>query len=285
MKKSHIKILGITLFIIALCCFVFIQTLEAKSIEKAEKTESNIQLYTLNCGSADIHDGVAFSDTYFYGHKPLHLVDPCFLIKHPKGWMLWDLGFGDVYVGHATGHTVRGTVMTINVPVSLISQLEQLGLTPEDIHYVSVSHTHFDHIGNANLFKKATWLIQEREYQSIQNTPIAHVMLNKTFLQGDSDVFGDGTVIILNTPGHTIGHQSLQIQLAKAGTIVLSGDVYHTKAARIHKLVPTFNYSRAETLASMLRLESIIQNTHGRLIIQHAPQDYAELPVFPQYLD
>lgn len=273
--------------------FIFTHALYAESAETKLGFSADVRVYALNCGYIDIHDGAPFSDTSFYPHQPIRLTDPCFLIKNPKGWLLWDTGLGDQYVDHT--FTDKKLGVTLTVPVSLAAQLKQLGLTPNDIRYVALSHTHFDHTGNAHLFAHATWLLQRAEYQFIQQKPLSPTVASNTFqilsaankilLDGDYDVFGDGTVQILRTPGHTPGHESLEIKLAHQGVIILSGDLYHTRQSYLFKQIPVFNTSRAETLASMARIEGILHNTHGRLIIQHDPNDFKSLAKIPDYLN
>ncbi len=252
----------------------------------------DVRLYTLNCGTIDIHDGASFSDTNFYSHASMTMADPCFLIKHDHEWLLWDLGLGDRYLGKPYQDKKYG--VTLKVDVTLQSQLQQLGLSPDNIHYILLSHTHFDHMGNATMFPHATWLIQRDEYQAIQQRllPIAvepklAAVLNqvhKKLLDSDDDIFGDGTIIILRTPGHTAGHQSLQLNLPETGTIILSGDFVHLEKAYQFKQVPVGNHNRADTLASIARIEGILKNTHGRLIVQHDLKDYEALPKPPAYL-
>ncbi len=252
----------------------------------------DVRLYTLNCGYINVHDNASFSDTDYYSHTPTKLADPCFLVKHNNDWLLWDLGLGDQYVGHVTESSQYG--VSLIVPVSLADQLKALKLAPNDIKYVAVSHAHFDHTGNISLFPHSTLLMQRKEYASIQNNPPPMAVkdslysyletMPKKLLDHDYDVFGDGSVLIIRTPGHTPGHQSLQLQLAKSGVVVLSGDVYHSRAAYRYKLVPVFNANRADTLASMERIDGILKNTKGRLIIQHDIGDFASLPKSPEYL-
>ncbi len=254
---------------------------------------ADVYLYVLNCGTINVSDFYNFSDTGFYPHAPRTIADPCFLIKHNHSWMLWDLGVGDQYAGKGNV-AISQYGVTVNVPVSLLTQLREIGLTSKDIQYVGLSHVHFDHTGNVNLFPNATFLMQQVEYQSLQNKPLPpatesdlYALLKKAhkkLLNGDYDVFGDGTVIILSTPGHTIGHQSLELKLAKSGVIILSGDLYHTHAAYEHQLVPCFNYSRSETLTSMDKVNAILVKTNGRLVIQHDLNDFNTLPKFPQFL-
>ena len=107
----------------------------------------------------------------------------------------------------------------------------------------------------------------------------------KILIVGDYDVFHDGTVKIISTPGHTPGHESLQLTLLHAGTVILSGDLYHTRLSYLHQQMPIFNTRHKETLTSMTQINSILKKTNGRLIIQHDPQDYMSLPKIPHYLN
>ncbi len=257
----------------------------------------DIRLYTLDCGNITMRDGYDFSDIGYYQHKTLYFSDPCFLIKHPKGWMLWDTGIGDKYYQHPLNDNSHGYIL--NEPKTFISQLHELGLEPNDIRYLGLSHTHWDHTGNANLFQgPTTWLLQRSEYTDLQNkyplskeqndsfaSVIQSDRVHKLLLNGDYDVYGDGTLVILYTPGHTIGHQSLKITLPKSGVIILPGDLYHTRQAFQHELVPSYNYNRADTLASMKRIEGILAINKGRLIVQHDDKDIKSLPQIPNYLN
>jgi N-acyl homoserine lactone hydrolase len=256
-------------------------------------SESGIRLYALNCGTIEMKDMAGYSDTGEYDGQSGIMADGCFLIQHPKGWLLWDTGLGDGLVGHPMEMPAFG--VRFYETVSLVSQLAQLGLSPKDILFVGISHAHMDHTGNLALFPGSQLLIQKAElaYSSSQSTMSAvdtHLaerekQAHSDPLAGDHDVFGDGKVKILSTPGHTPGHQSLQIQLARTGTVILSGDLYHLRQNFLHRRVPVYNTNRAETLASEDRIEKILSNTHGRLVIQHDPKDFSALPAFPKYLD
>src|SRR5262249_37795011 len=181
------------------------------------------------------------------------------------------------------------------VTATLAGQLKALGIAPQDVTHVAFSHLHFDHTGNANLFGAATWLMNRAELAWAANPPPGAFVQPESFsayksaktemIDGDHDVFGDRSVRILKAPGHTPGHQVLLVKLRTAGTVVLSGDLYHLRANRTHRRVPEFNTERADTLASMDRIEKIIKNTKARLVIQHDPADFAALPRFPAYLD
>lgn len=250
-----------------------------------------VRLYALNSGSLSYGDMATFSDTGDYDGRPGEIPVPYFLIRHPKGYLLWDTGLSpdaaDLYGPY-------GIIAKVGDP--LPKQLARLGLTPDHIQYLAMSHLHADHAGNANLFKRSTWLLSRREIAwATANPPPPGVApwLFSYYSQArvqwigddDYDVFGDGSVRILRAPGHSAGHAVLMLRLAHAGTVILSGDLAHLRASYKYRRVPTTNDNRAETLASFDRVDRLLANYHARLIIQHAPEDFASLPKFPAYLD
>jgi N-acyl homoserine lactone hydrolase len=255
---------------------------------------SEVRLYTLDCGHATFQDMSGFSDTGEYDGKSGEVAAPCFLIRHPKGDLVWDLGLGDHFASPPEGSDVAPGVHVV-VHSTLTAQLQSLSLTPKDIRFIAFSHLHWDHTGNANLFPDSTWLMNSAELAAGSVMPPPGGVLPETWsavksaktvpIDGDYDVFGDGSVMILRAPGHTPGHQVLKLKLAKSGTVILSGDLWHQRASRDFKRVPTFNANRADTLASMARVETILKNTNGRLIVQHDIKDYSALPKPPAYLD
>lgn len=253
---------------------------------------NEVRLYSLDCGKIQFKDMSMFSDTGEYDGKPGELSDPCFVIVHPKGVLVWDTGLGDKLAETKGG--VDFPLGHMQVDATLIDQLKQIGLTPSDVTYLAFSHTHFDHTGNANEFPDATWILNKTELAWDESNPGEFVKIDsfsayktakKQMIDGDYDVFGDGTVRILKTPGHTPGHQSLELKLKKSGVVILSGDLVHQRANFVHRRVPSFNVSRADTLASMDRIATILKNTHGRLVVQHDANDFKALPKVPKYLD
>jgi len=261
--------------------------------------DTNIRLYTLDCGRAEFKDFGLGSDTGDYDGRPAELVDPCFLIKHPKGWLLWDAGLPATLPRGVSGGVAPQDMMAklgfrTWIVRPLADQLAELGLEPQDIDYVAFSHMHFDHVGNANLFTRATWILNRDELAWALAEP-PHVSMvpelfsgyasaKKRLIDGDFDVFGDGTVRILKAPGHTPGSGALLVKLPQAGPVLLSGDLYVTLEGRLHRHVPGGNADRAATLASMDRIETIVRLQHARVVVQHAPEDFARLPRAPQYL-
>ena len=255
----------------------------------------DVRLYTLDCGRLEFKDMGIFADTGEYDGTPGKLTASCYVIKHPKGVLVWDTGLGDKIAEMPQGLDLFGGLIHESVPVTLASQLKQMGLAPADITYVAFSHLHGDHAGNANLFTGSTWILNAKEIAWATATPpplgvdpsvfSGYKTAKTQMIDGDYDVFGDGSVRILKAPGHTPGHAVLEVKLQKSGVVILSGDLYHVHENRSFERVPIFNDSRADTLASMARIEKIVKNTHARFVIQHNAEDFAKMPKFPAYLD
>ena len=247
----------------------------------AAKPAPDMMLTRIECGTPQppVAINQRFSDTYAYGDKKVQFVYSCYLIKHGDDYMLWDTGFAP------------GTPNT-GPKESIPDQLAKLNVKPEQIKYVGISHFHGDHTGQLPSFTKATLLIGAREWEGItaaKPAEGANVKAFESWTKGDSkvepqsmdkDVFGDGSVIVLRTPGHTPGHQSLLVKL-KSGAYILSGDAVHFHENWESNGVPVFNFDRAQTLASMDRLRKIMQIHKAKLIIQHDQRDIKLLPAFP----
>lgn len=252
-----------------------------------------VRLYTLDCGRIDFTDMHVFSDTGEHDGEKGVMPVTCFLIRHGKDWMLWDAGLGDEIAASPQGQVKVG--LHFRVPRTLASQLTELGLRPDDIKYVGLSHLHADHSGNARLFPHATFLVSPAELAWARQTPtpdgvladrVAAVMAAKVEpAPGDLDVFGDGTVQMISTPGHTPGHHALLVRLPRTGVVLLSGDVAHFQENYDRALVPIGNASRAETIASVGRLHGLAAHYHAKVVIQHAAGVFEAMPKLPAYLD
>jgi N-acyl homoserine lactone hydrolase len=242
---------------------------------------ADLTLTRLDCGtSATPSDVARFSDTFAYNGLKVQLTFSCYLIKHGSDYMLWDTG------NPATGSPA-------SPKTSLVDLLAQLKLTPDQIKYVGISHYHGDHIGQVNSFPQATLLIGKGDWDVlISPNPVAaaNPAPFATWISGggkvepiplDKDVFGDGSVIMLNTPGHTPGHHSLLVKLKELGNVLITGDLAHFRENYDSNGVPTFNTSHAETLSSLDRFKKIATNLHATVIIQHDARDISKLPAFP----
>ncbi len=267
--------------------------LAAAAPAQAAKPSPDIALYAMDCGRLTMADADAFADDGSYKGVAKELVVPCFLIRHPKGRLIWDTGLPQAIADMPGGKGPGG----ITIAHKLTDQLKELGLSPADIKYLSISHSHFDHIGNAGLFASATWIVDplERDYafrpaaraDKIAFGAYAALENSKTVLiEGDGpyDVFGDKKVMIYKAYGHTPGHTVLLVRLAKAGPVILTGDMWHIAESRTARRVPRFNFNRADTLASMDKVEALAKATKAKVIMEHVPADFDSLPKFPEAL-
>jgi len=252
------------------------------------------RLYVLYCGEAQIPDISPWAPGTAPG-TPMLFSDNCYLIKHAKDYMLWDSGLTDSLVDKPDGmQGPRGMIMRRKE--TLAAQLAQIGVAPADIKYLAFSHTHSDHVGNASMFTAATLYIQQAEYdaafgpEATTRYGFAPALYEKLRanpvikLNGDYDVFGDGSVKILSTPGHTPGHQSLLVRLPKTGAVVLSGDLVHFRANFEARRAPSFNFDRDQSLQSIDKVAAILKSEHAQLWINHDSAQSATISHAPQYV-
>lgn len=253
-----------------------------------------LRLYVLDCGSIDVLDISMFQPGVDVGQQR-HLTDSCYLIVHPKGVMIWDTGLPDALAKEPGGKIAKDNFV-LRVNKTLLSQLYDIGYPPKTVRLMGLSHLHGDHVGNANLFPGATVLIQVPEYgaafsknpQAYGYNPADYASLHRNpikILHGDYDVFGDGTVVIKSTPGHTPGHQSLFLKLARTGNILLSGDMVHYMDNWDNKRVPSINYDKAASLKSMQDMEKFMEDNHAELWIQHDAGQNAGIRHAPYYYE
>ena len=176
----------------------------------AQPAKSGVErLYILNCGEGVAGDISRWSPGVNEG-KSMDFVDNCYLIKHAQGWFLWDTGIPDAVAAMPNGLAPADPkAVAWHRPKTLAAQLDQLGVKPSDIKAIAVSHTHPDHIGNVELFPAAMLYVQKAEYDwpGVNDAPRFKPEHPVTKLEGDRDVFGDGSVTILATPGQ-IGRAS-----------------------------------------------------------------------------
>jgi N-acyl homoserine lactone hydrolase len=255
----------------------------------AQPARPGVEMWRLDCGEIGVTDLNVFSDTHAYVGRQMTLTDSCYLIRNGDRYLLWDAGL----TGDLIGNNRQDGVFRLSLRERIVTQLARIGVQPGQITFVGVSHYHFDHIGQLADFPGATLLIGNGDWDVVRGSG-APANLAAPFrrwidggasvqpLRGDHDVFGDGSVTVLNMPGHTPGHRSLLVRLPRTGPVMLTGDLYHfTENMRTGRM-PIFNTDRADTLASMARFQEIARNLRARIIIQHEPADVRRLPAFPQ---
>ena len=253
------------------------------------------RMYVLNCGESVTNDISRWSPGVNVGQSG-EFGNNCYLIRHAKGWMLWDSGFSDSVAAMPDGLVAAGGALRAKMPKTLVSQLAEVGVKTTDITYIAFSHFHPDHSGNANLFPNATLYIQETEYDAIFGpTPQKFGFNPATYdklkgnpvvkLKGDFDVFADGSVTILSTPGHTPGHQSLMVRLQRTGVVILSGDLAHFQSNWDNRRVPSMNFSGDQTTASMNKVAAIIVTEKAQFWINHDKAQSLKMPRPPAYFD
>jgi len=255
----------------------------AVSAQTAEVTLTRLDCAGPNATPSDV---ARFSDTYAFEGKKVQLTASCYLIKHGSDYLIWDTGYPTKESGIA-----QGNAPTVKTP--LTEHLAKLNLKPEQIKYVGVSHYHGDHIGQAGSFPSSTLLIGKGDWDALSNAQpggMANPAPVKHWISGggkvevvpkDKDIFGDGTIVMLDTPGHTPGHHSLLVKLKEKGNVLLTGDLAHFHENYDSNGVPPFNTSRHETLASLDRFKAMAKNLKATVIIQHDARDIDKLPAFP----
>lgn len=244
------------------------------------ETPEALKLYVFDCGA------IRFDDVASFGlsnqETPVReLFVPCYLIEHGSGddvrRLLFDAGLPPDIAGQGEVEPEPG--MRLAYARSLEDQLSDLGLAPADVELVAFSHLHFDHVGSANLFAASTLLIQAPDFEAGFDDPDPRLFpmplyaalkeSPRVLLNGDHDVFGDGRVRLISAPGHTPGHQTLLLDLEETGPVLLSGDLYHFRESRALRRVPVFNSDADQTLASMTRIEALLEAEGATLWIEH----------------
>ncbi len=245
----------------------------------------SVRLHVLDGGFIHGYDATDLADDGAYDGRLIDLPAPCFLIRHPDGDLMWESGIS---------RTRTDLEIEVEFGLTLEAQLAELGTTPAQIRFVALSHGHWDHSGNAGLFARSTWIVNPAERAAMFDDEMRATQAMDDYgaleeaetllITEDHDLFGDGSVRIIQSPGHTPGHTVLLLRLADAGPVLLSGDLWHLTESRTHRRVPPFNIDRAQTLDSMDKVEEIVSATGARVVIQHEAADIAGLPRFPDYL-
>lgn len=257
------------------------------------------KLYRLDCGHSLANDESVWTPGENVG-RSIEFSSTCWLIEHGSQRLLWDTGVPEAALNDPRGWSTLPKLIVYHLDRSLVDQLAEIGLKPGDIGSVAISHTHGDHIGNMSLFSNSTILMQRSEYRWIHspNGPndnvnqlmaLARKLLGKPknlkLIDGDTNIFGDGSVTLVSTPGHTPGHQSLLVHLKNSGFIILSGDVVHIEENFEKNIVPSLNTSKAESIASMEKVRRMMGAYKATLFINHDKSQTDKLKLLPAFYD
>jgi N-acyl homoserine lactone hydrolase len=268
----------------------------AQQPQKPQPPQS-LRLYVLDCGR------ITPASVEQYGLKPsemanTEMITPCFLVVHPSGSLIWDTGEIPDSAFKDGVSPQKLNAFTVDRP--LLPQLAAIGYTPANITYLALSHYHGDHVANASLFARSTWIVQKGDRDPIlaprpagQPSRVADAKYfeglanSKTILLNgeDHDVFGDGTVLIKSTPGHTPGHQSLFLKLTNTGNVLLSGDLYHYPEEITYKKIPSFDADKEQTAKSREMIEEFVKQNHAQLWIQHDYTAGIKRKIAPEFYD
>lgn len=257
------------------------------------RAPKSLRLYVFDGGSLNIPD----TSPYRLKKEDLattYMSVACFLVVHAKGTLMWDAGAVPDSAFKPGGGP--GTIRYATAMKPLGTQLAGVGYSPADITYLALSHFHWDHVGNANLFAGSTWLVTQAERDVMFSDPpsprtepqnYSALKNSKTVIltKSEYDVFGDGTVIIMAAPGHSPGHQVLFLKLAKTGPVMLSGDLYHYPEERKLNLIPTTEFNADQTVASRAAVEAFLKKTGAQLWIQHDFNGNAKLRKAPSFYE
>jgi glyoxylase-like metal-dependent hydrolase (beta-lactamase superfamily II) len=274
-----------------LVCLALVPAVRAADAPKPQVRE--LRLYVFDCGTISPMDPATFNLKPGEIKGSADLVTPCFLVVHPKGTLMWDVGqVPDVHIPDDGTEVVEEGVL--RAKRRLGTQLAAVGYHPADITYLAMSHYHGDHTANANMFARSTWIVQQADYDAmfdpnnvgskylsefkdLKNS--RHIILKNE----DYDVFKDGTVIIKTAPGHTPGHQMLFLKLRHTGPMLLAGDLYHLPEEKTLDRYPTFEFDPALTRVSRKKEQELVRQTGAFEWIQHNPAIYAKAKKAPDF--
>ena len=250
------------------------------------------RMYVLECGESRTSDVSANWSPGVDVGVSREFSDNCYLIVHGERLFLWDTGMSDAIAAKPEGVSAAGGLLTLWVRKTLASQLEALGIPPTAVTDIALSHFHADHAGNANLFSSAKLFIQRPEFDAAFGADAAKFGFNPALygqlednpimqLNGDHDVFGDGSVMILSTPGHTPGHQCLLVRLPERGPVVLSGDMVHFRDNWTHRRIPSRNFDKGQSAQSMEKVSALLAKENAELWINHDKAQSATIAKAP----
>jgi N-acyl homoserine lactone hydrolase len=265
------------------------------------------KLYAFSSGALTIGKGALVN---FGAMEPtIQVPVGFFVIRHPKGNVLFDTGNNDKIIKDPSYWGASFTALKpVNTPdVAIDTQLQKIGLKPDDIKYVVPSHLHLDHGGNVGKFPNSTIVVQRDEIvnafwpkagtggpymigdvmplrASNSDYPNAQKMLQ---LEGDLDLFGDGTLVVKRWVAHTPGSQMMTVRLKNTGLIILTGDNVYFRE-NVEKSVPpniVLAYNPSGFLTAFEWIRQTMANEKADFFTAHDPDAFKAMKKAPEFYD
>lgn len=256
---------------------------------------SDMRLYIFNVGTIRLEKGhmTAGKDM----GKWIEISIPAYLITHPKGNVLFDTGMSMDLIDRPKERW--GDVADVFIPImekgqDIVSKLAELGYVPDDIDIVINSHLHLDHAGNNEYFPKAKFIVQREEIRTAYYPEIFQRAgyfradfdhpLNYFEIEGDYDVFDDGKIICMFTPGHTQGHQSLLLTLENTGKVILPADVCHLRENLDLPILPGLCWHPTLAMKQLMKFRDL-RDKGVTILLGHDIDEFATYKQAPEYYD
>jgi glyoxylase-like metal-dependent hydrolase (beta-lactamase superfamily II) len=221
---------------------------------------------------------------------------PAFVVDHPEGLLLFDSGLhpeAQVDPERRLGRAAPLFTVELAADEHVGARLAALGVDPAAVRWLVTSHLHFDHTGGHASVPNATVVVQRAEWTAGQDPDLAQALFFDTAnydlghavqcVDGEHDVFGDGRVVCVPTPGHTPGHQSLRVRLDDGREVVLTADACYLRRTLDELALPPFGWDLTVQRASVLRLRAL-RDAGARIVCGHDPDEWATVPQAPQTL-
>jgi N-acyl homoserine lactone hydrolase len=220
---------------------------------------------------------------------------PFYLLRHPRGDVIVDGGNPLAVARDARAHwggLADIFVVNMGEEQHCAAQLIQLGVDPAAVKYIVQTHLHIDHTGALGHFPNASVIVHERELEAARTaeSPEASGYVRADYERpdlrwqtwsGELDLFGDGTVRLIETPGHSAGHTSLLLQLEQTGPMLLTADASDNRDMWEGRAHPRAFHSRDEANRSMQKLRDLAAETRALVAFGHDPENWAQLTHAP----
>lgn len=295
-KKLLILLIGMAITLVLLTGCLSSSEVSEEFSELKAKSDVPLKLYIIETGLREIRD-FTYVDPRNPDRDPVESVVTSYLIEHPNGTLLWDTGFSDSIASYPEGLPVMNGGSTLKVNKTMLSQLEEIGYSPEEIDYLALSHIHPDHIGNINYFQNSKVILQKDEYASIDRNlaifkgqgldlePYEILREHKSLVQieGSYDIFGDGSVVLIPTPGHSPGHQVLLVNLPETGPILLIGGLYWSQDFKDNYYVNPYSWNKKEQAKSIILVDDIQEALGAEVWICHDSEQHSKFNYAPLF--